>query len=491
MKARLLFSVLLAAIAAAAEPTAPSRALNLAGAFPAPQAVDVPPDAPLRLTFATPPALGSGGLIRITDTTNGEIVETIDTSKPTAVQTIGGLPGYNYYPVTFSGTQATIHPRNGALTYGRTYAVMIEAGVFRDAVGPLGAIDSAAGWRFSTRAAPPRTGTSRLIVAADGTGDFCTVQGAFDFIPASNTTPVTVFVRRGTYTEIVCLLEKHVVTLEGEDRTGTVIAYANNERFNPNSGRHPYQSPSGDPSRVEPGSLDRVYRRGMFLAHRTEGLVLRNLTFRNTTPHGGSQAEAVIVNGTTTARTVIRDVDLFSYQDTLQVNGQAYVANCRIEGDVDFLWGTGPVFFENCVARSLRSDAYYTQVRNPPGRHGFVFLRCTFEGEPGVTGNVLSRIQPWRFPESEVVLIDCVLGPSVSPVGWEHQGGRPEGLGDLTRLRFWEFASRDLAGLPIDASRRLAGSRQLDAVTDAALIASYRDPAFVLGHGWNPRAERD
>ncbi|GAB1489539.1 hypothetical protein MASR2M8_19920 [Opitutaceae bacterium] len=44
--------------------------------------------------------------------------------------------------------------------------------------------------------------------------------------------------------------------------------------------------------------------------------------------------------------------------------------------------GTGPVLFEDCTARSLRSDAHYTQVRNPSGRQGFVFLRCTFDGAP-------------------------------------------------------------------------------------------------------------
>ena len=49
-----------------------------------------------------------------------------------------------------------------------------------------------------------------------------------------------------------------------------------------------------------------------------------------------------------------------------------------------------------------------------------------------------------------------------------------------------EFATRDAdSGLLVDVSRRHKWSRQLDAQKDAALIASYSDPAFVLD-GWSP-----
>ena len=52
-------------------------------------------------------------------------------------------------------------------------------------------------WRFTVRSAAPAAGASRVAVTADGSGDFCTVQGAIDYVPADNTTPVTISVAAG------------------------------------------------------------------------------------------------------------------------------------------------------------------------------------------------------------------------------------------------------------------------------------------------------
>jgi pectin methylesterase-like acyl-CoA thioesterase len=460
--------------------------LPLDHAFPAPHTANVCPDTPLRLTFAAAPTLGTAGKIKIIDAADDRVVDEIDVSSPTAVKTIGGLPNYKYYPVIVAGREATIFPRNGALAYGRKYYVTIDAGVFKDATGDFAALDHADAWQFSTKPAPPAAGTPRLIVASDGTGDFCTVQGALDFIPDGNTAPTTIFVRKGLYTEIVFFTNKHAVTLLGEDRRETVIAYATNDRFNPSSG-NPFGSANPNPSAASPQAAPgNIYHRGVLLAHHVKDFTLANLTIRNTTPQGGSQAEAIIFNGTPDAHAIVKDVDLYSYQDTLQINGQAYLENCHFEGDVDFMWGTGPCFFQDCSARSLRSDTFYTQVRNPATNHGFVFVRCTFDGAPGVTGNLLSRVGTGRFPHSEVVLIDCTLTEAVGPVGWQYLGGREGNEHDPASVHFWEFNSHTPAGRPVDTSRRLAGSKQLHEAEAAAIIANYRDPKFVLG-GWDPK----
>lgn len=458
--------------------------LDLRSAFPAPGATGVCADTPLRLTFTSTPSPGTTGRIEVRDTADNSLADFIDLATPVDTQSIGGLSNYRFHRVLVSGNQATLVLRNGALAYGRTYRVTLTPGAFRGVAGTAGA-DA---WCFTTKSAPPAKGTARLTIAADGTGDFCTVQGAIDFVPDGNTTPTRLFIRRGTYTEIVFITDKHALTLIGEDRKQTIIAYANNDKFNNASNGNPFGGPSPDPAAASLASGP-IYRRGMLTAHRCSDLTIANLTLRNTTPHGGSQAEAIILNGTTSARAILKDVDLYSFQDTLQINGQAYLANCYLEGDVDFMWGTGPCFWENCHARSLRTGAYYTQIRNPPTNRGYVYLGCTFDGAPGVTGNYLTRVQPSRFPASEVVLIDCTLTEAVHPVGWQLQPGAGGAIGDTTQLHFWEANSRDAAGRPIDASQRLAVSRQLgSADSDAKLISDYRNPSFVLGGGWNPRA---
>ena len=57
-----------------------------------------------------------------------------------------------------------------------------------------------------------------LTVAADGAGDFSTVQGAIDFVPANNSRRVVITVKKGTYTEIVYVnSNKPFITVRGED----------------------------------------------------------------------------------------------------------------------------------------------------------------------------------------------------------------------------------------------------------------------------------
>jgi hypothetical protein len=108
-----------------------------------------------------------------------------------------------------------------------------------------------------------------------------------------------------------------------------------------------------------------------------------------------------------------------------------------------------------------------------------------------VTENFLSRIEPHRFPHSEVVLIDCTLGASVAAVGWQLQASRDGALpGSTSSLRFMEFNSRAPDGKPADVSQRLSVSRQLRLPADAELVANYSDPTFVLGRDWQPRRAR-
>ena len=63
------------------------------------------------------------------------------------------------------------------------------------------------------------------IVAADGSGDYTTVQAAFDGVPDSYTGPYTVFVKKGTYKENFYWIKKVNVILMGEDQDSTVLIY--------------------------------------------------------------------------------------------------------------------------------------------------------------------------------------------------------------------------------------------------------------------------
>ena len=290
----------------------------------------------------------------------------------------------------------------------------------------------------------------RIVVAADGGGDFRTVQGAVDFAEPHREKPVVIFIRKGRYEELVRVgREKQHVHLVGEDRKGTVIAFTNNEKLNP-------------------GWIQRS-----LLGVEADDFVLENLTVQNTTPYKGSQAEAVYVNA---ERCVLRNADFLSFQDTLNLSGRVYVADSYIEGDVDYVWGYGTAVFERCELRTMH-DGYLVQARNSATRAGYVFLDCRLTAAPDVMKCWLARIEPARFAASHVAFIRCAMGAHVLPTGWQLTGPASQAL------RFEEFASTDLDGRPLDVSRRDPSATQLTAEHAAAISAAR---ILAGSDGWTP-----
>ncbi|MBI5770926.1 MAG: hypothetical protein HZA93_24320 [Verrucomicrobia bacterium] len=293
-----------------------------------------------------------------------------------------------------------------------------------------------------------------LVVAPDGSGDFKTIQAAVDAVPADSASRTTILVKNGTYAELVTVAPgKKQLTLRGEDRKKTVIAATNNANLNPR-------------------------RRELFSAL-ADDFRLENLTLHNTTPKGSSQAEAIRVRAD---RVVLDHCDFKSFQDTLRLDGRVYVRECYIEGDVDFIWGAGAVYFDRCDILAV-NDGYLVQSRNGADQFGYVFVDCRIDTRPDLKRFVLARIDPGRFAHSHVAFINCAMGKFVTPAGWIFDG--PGASASKATTRFWEFQSTDLTGQPLDVSQRVAGSRQLT----AAEAAQQRDVARILGGAdhWNPK----
>jgi Pectinesterase/MBG domain/Immunoglobulin domain len=433
------------------------------GFTPSSSATEINVDAPLAVTFNQAPKVGNTGRLRIYHE-DGTLVETIDMSASTQSR-LNGTVSFNYLPIIVSGNTAGIYPHQ-KLAYGQNYYVTIEPGVITDAAGaPFVGFSDPLTWRFATKAAAPPAGTTALTVAADGTGDFSTVQGAVDFVPAGNTKRVVITVKKGTYTEIVYInSNKPFITVRGEDRNQSIIQYTNNNSFNPTS----------------------TTTRAMFGVDAAD-FTLENITLRNTTPQGGSQAEAFRGNNN---RIVLNKVSLYSFQDTLLLQGQSnqggFVTDSYIEGDVDFMWGSGPVFFQNTELKQLRTGGFYTQIRNGVGRNGYVYVNCRLTAAPGITAAYLTRIDPDDFPYSQVVFINTVMDSSyVRPDAWRIDNPTNAATSaNYPNIRFWEYNSTTPGGAPVDVSQRHPISRQLT----AAEAAQWSDPTFVLG-GWVPQTK--
>ena len=196
--------------------------------------------------------------------------------------------------------------------------------------------------------APPADAT-RVVVAADGSGDFSTVQGAVDFVPDRPLHRVTIFIRDGTYEEIVFFRNKSNLTLLGEDRGKVQVGYANNSAFNP-----PQPGPN---------------RRCAFSVYDSSDIELENFSVSN---YAYGQAEGLLIFG---ERNIVSHMDIKGSGDAINLRGSVYLTESRIIGDGDTILGVGPAFFDHCEIQSIGP---FMWIRNTEANHGNVFVACTF-----------------------------------------------------------------------------------------------------------------
>jgi pectin methylesterase-like acyl-CoA thioesterase len=478
--------------------------------FPANNGTSVNADVQLKLTFPQPPVIGKSGTVRIFDAANDRLVDQLDLSIPpgpteratgaattapyltppynyerskipTNANTKAGTPsagaeptsdkyqltiiggftdGFHFYPIIVNGNTATIQLHHNLLEYGKSYYVLIDPGVLTVENGEFKGITDKQRWRFATRSKAPNANAEKIIVSADGKGDFNTMQGAIDFLPDHSKKRITIVVRKGIYQEIVYFRNKDNVTFLGEDRDATVVRYANNEVFNP----HPVNIRTNELAGTFPS------RRAAFAVDNSNDIHIVNMTLETTAP---GQSEGLLITG---QRNILKNVRVIGFGDALQVNGRAYIADSIIEGAGDTILGRGAAFFERST---LKSRSIFMWIRNTSANHGNVFKDCTFIGTGQPT--TLARAPKngaSTYPYAEAVLLNCTLS-GILPEGW----GAVDESGNV---HLWEYNSRTPDGSPVDISKRSPLSRQLDKLKDAKLISDYSNPAFVLG-GWKPQ----
>ena len=438
-----------------------------APAFPANSAANVCVDSLLSIRFSQSPAAGTTGKINIYDASNPSTpVDTLDMSGGNLqLRTIGGI-SFNAYNILISGNTATIYPHAGVLTTGKTYYVTMDPGVIVDSSGAyFTGIANSTTWQFTTKSSGPAN-PADLLVAADGSGDFCTVQGAIDSVAGNNTTPTTINIRDGVYTEIDRVNNKNNITFVGQDRHQTIIAYANNNNINASTTTRP-----------------------MFGVNQANNIAIENLTLTNSTPLGGSQAEALLVN--LAKQFMVLDCNLDSYQDTLLVNqsgDQAYIQDSYIQGNTDYIWGSGTLYVTNTILMDLTSGSHLTQARTAQYTNGFAFVNCRILGANGSATNcdlgrdAGSSGNTPNYPYGQVAYINCTMDTNVIiPAGWILGSGSSQGP-DTANLRFWEYESVDTNGVLVATGSRVPWATELSGATATNDVQNVTNWLY----GWQP-----
>ncbi|QJD94598.1 pectin esterase [Mucilaginibacter robiniae] len=240
----------------------------------------------------------------------------------------------------------------------------------------------------------------RIVVAQDGSGNYTTVQAAFDAVPAHNTKPVEIYVKKGIYQERLFLPEgKSYITLTGEDKDRTILTYNNHTGT---------ISPQGD--------TINTYTSASFFEN-ADNFKASNLTFQNNAGFSAGQAVAVYAYGD---KLVFDNCNFKGFQDVLfcsNPDSHQYYKNCYIEGTTDFIFGPATVLFQNCTLHS-KKNSHITAASTPQNHaYGFVFMHCTLTADTGLNSVSLGR--PWR-PYASVTYIHCNIGPHILPAGWNN-----------------------------------------------------------------------
>jgi polygalacturonase len=266
----------------------------------------------------------------------------------------------------------------------------------------------------SLATAPEMAGTvlpedETLYVAADGTGDFYSIQRALDAAPKDG---ALVLVAPGTYREVLTIDKPNIrLRSANGDASKTVVV---NDRSSGTNG----------------GTLHSAT-----VNVTADNFFAENITFENdfnaTHPQlpAGSQALALRVIGD---RAVFHNVRLLGNQDTVYagsrnctpdgqncIPARQYFSDCYIAGNVDFIFGDGKAVFDHCEIHSTAHDGGFITAQSkhyPEEDSGFVLNQCKLIADPGVTKPVyLGR--PWR-PYATVIFLNSEMGSHIDPAGW-------------------------------------------------------------------------
>ncbi len=352
------------------------------------------------------------------------------------------------------------------------------------------------------QALPPRS----ITVAADGSGDFRTVQEAIDSLPTGNIQPAVIRIKPGRYKARVRLSPLHPkVTLAGD---GPGAAEKTVLTFDLSA-----QSPGPDGKPVgTSGSASVELQADDFTA--------TDLTFENSAGPGRQVGQAVAVK-VTGDRCIFRRCRFIGWQDTLyasaalrapapearqaasaaptpgtargRIPGTApngampganrlcrqYYQDCFITGDVDYIFGSAQAVFERCTIQSRGQGAITAHARteaSQPG--GYVFRNCSLTADSSVPARSVILGRPWR-PYARVIFLNSRLGPHIDPKGWGNWS-------DPSREKTAFYAEADNSGPGADRTGRVSWAR----ILSASEKTEFETRRFLAGSdNWNPEQE--
>src|SRR5688572_6450718 len=242
--------------------------------------------------------------------------------------------------------------------------------------------------------------SKRIIVAKDGSGNFKTVQEALNAIPSGNKKPVSVYIKSGTYKEVIIVdATKEKITFIGDGAGKTILTYDNHAGTT---------LPNGDTLNTWTCASVFIYGNDFHA---------ENISFENTAGFTAGQAVAVRVEAN---RASFIKCHFKGNQDVLFLSGSGvknYFRDCYIEGTTDFIFGAASAVFKNSHIHSKKNSHVTAASTNSIIPFGFVFIDCKLTADSNI--NKVSLGRPWS-PTASVTYLNCFLGSHIVPEGWNN-----------------------------------------------------------------------
>ncbi|GAU79128.1 pectinesterase family protein [Fusibacter sp. 3D3] len=274
-----------------------------------------------------------------------------------------------------------------------------------------------------------------IIVAQDGTGDYSTIMGAVDSIcPISNALkndealePITIFIKNGIYKEKIEIVDKNI-NLIGESKANTRITFDD----------HAFKI-------IENEEQMKTFRSYTFFVS-SDYFSAENMIIENASGPGERVGQAIALYVDCKVA-YFNNCCLKGHQDTLFIGplpSAPRIPNsftgpkehserkptysrftaCEIQGDIDFIFGSGRADFYHCDLisndRGEEINGYITAASTPEyAAEGFIFYKCNLISTAKENSVFLGR--PWR-PFAKVKFIECQMGPHIHKQGWDLWG---------------------------------------------------------------------
>ena len=321
-----------------------------------------------------------------------------------------------------------------------------------------------------------------IVVDINGTGNFTSIQAAFDAAPAG--TPTIIYVKRGLYDKekLIVPANKTKITLIGESREETIISYDTYNCSDGGDGMCPDAKVALWTSNTD------LVRTAATLTIMANDFRAENITIRNTAGPVG-QAQALTLQAD---RNVFVNCDILGYQDTIYFwmaeTSRAYFKSCVILGRTDYIYGRGVGFFNECEIRSYGGAWITAPSTEATQAYGFVFYKCNLTYQPnsprnGDDGFKIKFGRPWHeYPK--VAWLYCTMPAEIDPLGWGDKWNMTYADTD-TRLHLYEWMNTG-AGADMSGRANWAGLRAMTGQIEANLY----EPKIVLAgsDNWDPTA---